>query len=108
MVREVRDDGKRAVTHYKVEKQFDDFALVRLKLDTGRTHQIRVHMSYIGHPLLGDSLYGKEIANNHGMERAALHACELLFLQPISGRELRFLAPIPDDMKMVIKNEELF
>jgi len=108
MVREVRDDGKRAVTHYKVEKQFDDFALVRLKLDTGRTHQIRVHMSYLGHPLLGDSLYGKEIANNHGMERAALHACELLFLQPISGQELRFLAPIPDDMKMVIKNEELF
>lgn len=106
MVREVRADGKRAVTHYSVEKQFKDFALVRLKLDTGRTHQIRVHMSYIGHPLLGDSLYGREIENSHGMKRAALHACSLSFLQPVSEKSLFFSAKMPDDMKTVIENEE--
>ena len=104
MIREVREDGKRAVTHYSVEKQFDDFALVKLKLDTGRTHQIRVHMSHSGHPLLGDSLYGKGIKNNHGMNRTALHARSLSFLQPVEEKQLVFTAEIPDDMKAVIKS----
>lgn len=99
MIREVREDGKEAVTHYKVEKQFEDYALVRLKLDTGRTHQIRVHMKYIGHPLLGDCLYGEDIADHHEMKRAALHAAHLEFLQPITGQELKFEASLPDDMK---------
>ena len=101
MIREVRPDGKEAVT------QFEDFALVRLHLDTGRTHQIRVHMSHIGHPLLGDTLYGKEIKSNHGMERAALHAAHLEFLQPISSEKLMFNAILPDDMeKTIMKAEE--
>ena len=104
MIREVRDDGKRAITHYKVEKEFQDFSLVRLKLDTGRTHQIRVHMSYLGHPLLGDNLYGKDIQDNKGLTRAALHACHLEFEQPITGEKLSFEAKIPDDMKKAIEN----
>ena len=102
MIREVRDDGKRATTHYKVEKEFQDFSLVRLKLDTGRTHQIRVHMSYIGHPLLGDNLYGKEIEDNKGLTRAALHACHLEFEQPITGEKLSFEAQLPEDMQNAI------
>lgn len=102
MIREVRDDGKRAITHYKVEKEFQDFSLVRLKLDTGRTHQIRVHMSYLGHPLLGDNLYGKEIEDNKGLTRAALHACHLEFEQPITGEKLSFEAQLPEDMQNAI------
>ena len=73
--------------------------MVRLKLDTGRTHQIRVHMSYLGHPLLGDNLYGKEIEDNKGLTRAALHACHLEFEQPITGEKLSFEAELPEDMK---------
>lgn len=102
MIREVRDDGKRAITHYKVEKEFQDFSLVRLKLDTGRTHQIRVHMSYLGHPLLGDNLYGKDIQDNKGLTRAALHACHLEFEQPITGEKLSFEAQLPEDMQNAI------
>lgn len=102
MIREVRDDGKRAITHYKVEKEFQEFSLVRLKLDTGRTHQIRVHMSYIGHPLLGDNLYGKDIQDNKGLTRAALHACHLELEQPITGEKLSFEAQLPEDMQNVI------
>jgi 23S rRNA pseudouridine1911/1915/1917 synthase len=104
MIREVRPDGKEAITHYRVVKQFEDFAMVRLVLDTGRTHQIRVHMSYLGHPLLGDSLYGKEILNNHGMERAALHAAHLEFLQPITEEALSFEAKLPADMYNAINS----
>lgn len=98
MIRQIREDGKEAITHYRVERQFEDYALVRLRLDTGRTHQIRVHMKYIGHPLLGDNLYGKEIQDHHGMKRAALHAAHLEFIQPLSGESLKFEAPLPEDM----------
>jgi 23S rRNA pseudouridine1911/1915/1917 synthase len=99
MIREVHPEGKNAVTHYRVEKQYDDYALVRLKLDTGRTHQIRVHMAYIGHPLIGDNFYGKEIPDNHGLTRAALHAARLEFLQPITCDKIVVEAKLPDDMQ---------
>ena len=102
MIRKVMESGKEAITHYKVEQQFEDYALVRLHLDTGRTHQIRVHMKYIGHPLLGDSLYGKDIPDKHGMKRAALHAVHLEFLQPVTGKELVFEADIPEDMAALL------
>ena len=103
MIRKVMESGKKAITHYRVEEQFEDYALVRLHLDTGRTHQIRVHMEYLGHPLLGDSLYGKEIPDMHGMKRAALHASHLEFLQPVTGKELVYDADLPDDMKALLK-----
>ncbi len=102
MIRKVMPEGKEAITHYQVEKEFDGYSLVRLHLDTGRTHQIRVHMSYIGHPLLGDNLYGKEIKDSHGMTRAALHAAHLEFIQPITGKELKFDADFPEDMKRLV------
>lgn len=102
MIREVRPDGKEAVTHYRVIRQFDDYALIRLHLDTGRTHQIRVHMAYIGHPLLGDNLYGKEIPDSHGLSRAALHAAHLEFKQPITGEDMSFEAPLPEDMARLV------
>ena len=102
MIRKVMESGKQAVTHYRLIRQFDDYALIRLHLDTGRTHQIRVHMSYIGHPLLGDNLYGKEIPDNHGMTRAALHAAHLEFRQPITGQDMSFDADLPEDMAGLI------
>lgn len=102
MIRKVMPEGKEAITHYKVEAEFEGYSLVRLHLDTGRTHQIRVHMSYIGHPLLGDNLYGKEIKDSHGMTRAALHAAHLEFVQPITGEELKFDADFPEDMKRLV------
>ena len=102
MLREVRPDGKPAITHYSVEKQYENYALLRLKLDTGRTHQIRVHMSYIGHPLLGDTLYGREAVSTYGLARTALHGSKLEFTQPITGEHLEFVAPIPEDMAAIL------
>ena len=102
MVREVRPDGKEAITHYEVVKQYERYALIRLWLDTGRTHQIRVHMSYIGHPLIGDTLYGHEREKDCTINRAALHAARLEFRQPVTGKELRFEAPLPEDMRILV------
>lgn len=102
MVRCVTADGKRAVTHFEVVRQLDDFALVRLFLETGRTHQIRVHMSHMGHPLLGDGLYGKEIADSHGITRAALHAAHIEFTHPILKKKMSFDADLPQNMKIII------
>ena len=102
MIREVHPEGKEAITHYKVEKQYEDYALIRLQLDTGRTHQIRVHMAYLGHPLLGDNFYGKEIADNREMTRAALHAGYIELNQPITGEKICLKAELPDDMLRLI------
>ncbi len=99
MIRKVMDTGKEAITHFRVEEQFEDFALVRLWLDTGRTHQIRVHMQYIGHPLLGDNFYGDTISDHHGMKRAALFAAHLEFKHPVTGDDMSFDAEMPADMK---------
>lgn len=102
MIREVHPEGKEAITHFKVEKQYKDYALVRLNLDTGRTHQIRVHMAYLGHPLLGDNFYGKEIENSHGLTRAALHAGYIEFDQPITGKRIGIKAELPEDMRELL------
>jgi 23S rRNA pseudouridine1911/1915/1917 synthase len=95
--RVVREGGDRAVTHYRVVRQYKDYALVRVTIDTGRTHQIRVHMAHIGHPLLGDPLYGR--GETGELKRAALHAERVVFRQPFSGEYLELKAPLPDDMK---------
>jgi 23S rRNA pseudouridine1911/1915/1917 synthase len=102
MIREVHPEGQEAITHYTVLKQYDDYALVKLVLDTGRTHQIRVHMAYLGHPLLGDNFYGKHNPDNKGLKRAALHAGHIELLQPISGEKIVIDAPLPDDMGSII------
>ncbi|MDF2155482.1 23S rRNA pseudouridine(1911/1915/1917) synthase RluD [Vibrio sp. CAU 1672] len=101
--------GKPAVTHYRVAEHFREHTRIRLRLETGRTHQIRVHMAYLQHPLLGDTAYGgraripsgasEELAAMiRGFDRQALHAAMLRFEHPITGEELEFHAPIPDDM----------
>ncbi|AXT69987.1 23S rRNA pseudouridine(1911/1915/1917) synthase RluD [Vibrio sp. dhg] len=101
--------GKPAVTHYRVAEHFREHTRIRLRLETGRTHQIRVHMSYLQHPLLGDTAYGgrariptgasQELTDMiRGFDRQALHAVMLRFEHPITGEELEFHAPVPDDM----------
>lgn len=95
------DDGDCAVTHYKRISAFGVYSLVELELETGRTHQIRVHMSHIGHPLLGDWLYGEE--NHELFPRQALHSCYLSLTHPVTGELLRLESELPDDMKSFIK-----
>lgn len=108
--------GKPAVTHYRVAEHFREHTRLRLRLETGRTHQIRVHMAYLQHPLLGDTAYGgraripkgatQELTDMiRGFDRQALHAVMLRFAHPITGEELEFHAPVPDDM--VIMTEAL-
>lgn len=100
MEQEVRPDGKPARTRYEVLEAGHGRALLRLELDTGRTHQIRVHMAHIGHPLTGDFLYGVE--DRALIPRPALHSAELSFLQPVTGERLEFSLPLPEDMARLI------
>lgn len=99
----VRDDGQEAITHYRVLNEFcnNDIAYSELliNLETGRTHQIRVHTAYIGHSILGDSLYGNK---SNLINRQALHAYKVEFIHPITNKRLEFIAPIPDDMKLLL------
>lgn len=94
------ETGEFARTHYRRLEYKNGYSLVSLKLDTGRTHQIRVHMKYIGHPLPGDFLYNPDYSM---IRRQALHSYRLTFTHPITGKELQFTAPLPDDMKLNIK-----
>lgn len=98
--REVRPDGANAVTHYKVMSVRGNHSLVRLELETGRTHQIRVHMAWLGHPLIGDFLYGVEDKSLIG--RTALHSWWLELTQPLTGERLELTAPLPEDMARLI------
>lgn len=93
--------GQRAVTHYRVLKRFGDYTLLELELETGRTHQIRVHMAHIGHPLLGDWLYGEE--NRDLFPRQALHSGFIRLIQPVTGENLEFLAEPPKDMRNFVE-----
>ncbi len=88
--------GKPSVTHYQVLEAFRAASLVEVTLETGRTHQIRVHMAHLGHPLVADPLYGGSPAA--GMLRQALHAFRLAFDHPATGAALEFRAPLPPDM----------
>ncbi len=94
------ETGEFARTHYRRLEYKNGYSLVSLKLDTGRTHQIRVHMKYIGHPLPGDFLYNPDYSM---IRRQALHSYRLTFTHPITGKELQFTAPLPDDMKPNMK-----
>lgn len=93
------EKGDHAVTHFFREQTNGKLSLVRLRPETGRTHQIRVHMKYLGHPLLGDFLYHPE---NHSMNRQALHCASLTFVHPITGERLTFNAKLPKDMKQLL------
>src|SRR5687768_7270963 len=101
--------GKRAVTHWSMVEPLDDAALVECRLETGRTHQVRVHMASIGHALLGDPVYGgaskkhRKILNELGFHRQALHAAELGFIHPVTKGRLSFASPLPSDMQQLFK-----
>lgn len=97
--RMITPDGVYAETHYEVLSEKDGLSLVKLRLITGRTHQIRVHMSAIGCPLLGDRMYGEE---SPLIGRAALHSACLDLIHPITGNELHLEAPLPDDMAAIL------
>jgi len=97
--REVCEDGQVAVTHYEVIQRLEDKTLVKLILETGRTHQIRVHMSSLGHPLCGDQLYG---GNENEIKRQALHSSQLSFWHPLLEKQLTFEAEMPEDMSELL------
>ena len=99
MERCIDEKGKQAITHYKVLKEFENYSLVQCTLETGRTHQIRLHMSSIGHPLLGDTLYG---TSSPLISRQALHSYKIKFIHPITKKELELTAKIPQDIKNCI------
>ncbi len=100
--------GRPAVTHFVVEREYGDCALLEVELVTGRTHQIRVHLSYIGHPVAGDREYGVRgaLERETGLERQFLHACRLSFPHPGSGEELSFASPLPGDLEGVLNGLE--
>lgn len=91
----VEDGGYESITHYKVLERYNGYTLIQLKLETGRTHQIRVHMNHIGHPILGDSLYDEE---SPFIARQALHAFKLVFNHPMTQEKMELEAHMPDDI----------
>lgn len=102
--RMVHDSGQHAITSYKLLKGLSNASLVELTLLTGRTHQIRVHLAHIGHPLLGDDLYG---GSREFIERQALHAARLSFSHPVSGKIIDVSSPLPIDLLQLIKMLEI-
>lgn len=97
--------GKEAITHYKVLQRYDKYTLLEIKIDTGRTHQIRVHMAYIGHPVVGDMQYSNG-KNEFGIEGQMLHSKYLEFEHPITGKRLKLEAPLPEYFEQVLKELE--
>ncbi|MCP3675015.1 MAG: 23S rRNA pseudouridine(1911/1915/1917) synthase RluD [Gammaproteobacteria bacterium] len=109
----VIESGKPAITHYKVEEKFNHYSFLRVKLETGRTHQIRVHLAWLKHPLVGDPVYGgrlrlppkasdKLIETLRAFPRQALHATELGIIHPSTKQDVSWQAPIPEDMKTLL------
>ena len=109
----VRDDGRDAVTHYRLRERFRAHTALECRLETGRTHQIRVHMAHLKSPIIGDPLYGGAlklpkgatdtlVAELRGFKRQALHAETLEFLHPVSGEPVRASAPVPEDLQRLM------
>jgi 23S rRNA pseudouridine1911/1915/1917 synthase len=109
----VRSDGRAAITHYRLLKRFRSHTMVRAELETGRTHQIRVHLAHIGYPIVGDPVYGGRrripagaapelLAALAGFRRQALHAARLQLSHPVSGKEMDWEAPMPEDMTRLV------
>jgi 23S rRNA pseudouridine1911/1915/1917 synthase len=109
----VRSDGRAAVTHYRIEKRFRAHTLARVRLETGRTHQIRVHLAHVGYPIVGDPVYGGRrripagatpelLAALAAFQRQALHAARLEFVHPKSGKSVSFDAPLPADFRTLL------
>lgn len=99
-VRTVDERGERAITHWKALKNDGENTLLRVKLETGRTHQIRVHFASLGTPLVGDTMYGTP---DERISHQALHCCECRFIHPVKNEEIHFFCDMPDDMKKIIE-----
>ncbi|WP_062048090.1 RluA family pseudouridine synthase [Bacillus sp. JCM 19034] len=102
ITRTVTKNGKRAITHYEVIMHKPHYTLLSIRLETGRTHQIRVHFSYIGHPLLGDDLYG---GSKDLILRQALHCSKVTFLHPFTGKEVEVHSPLSEDLASLISTD---
>ncbi len=96
-IRAVGKQGDKAITHWKTLAHFENKTFLEIKTETGRTHQIRVHCAHIGHPLLGDEMYGAPLTEF--LQRAALHCREVSFKHPVTNEYMTFIAPLPEDMK---------
>ena len=99
----VNKNGKNAVTHFKVLKRFKNYTLLEVKIETGRTHQIRVHLSEIGYPVVGDTVYSNG-KNEWGIKGQCLHAKSLKFKHPITGKEMFIEAPLPEYFENILKD----
>ena len=103
LLRQADSSGRPSTTDFEVIQHYGDQAsLLRIRIETGRTHQIRVHLSYIGHPVLGDYTYGYRAQHNVVIERQMLHAFALSFVAPSSGVQVRLVAPLPEDFMSVL------
>ena len=98
-----RKNGKRAVTHYRVLENFDKYSFIECQLETGRTHQIRVHMASIGHPILGDDVYC-HARSGYKLQGQTLHAGVLGFIHPSTGEYMEFKAPLPEYFEKLLKD----
>ena len=99
------EGGRNAVSNYKTLERFAEATLLEVAIETGRTHQIRVHMAHIGHPIVGDTVYGRARRSRLPVEppRQMLHAARLAFHHPVSGKRLSFEAPMFDDMRQLLE-----
>ncbi len=97
------EHGREALSLYRVLEQFPQHTVVEIELKTGRTHQIRVHLKHIQHPVVGDPVYGSSSKNNLGMARQALHAQTIRFRHPVTQQEMTFSTELPDDMRAIIE-----
>lgn len=102
----VTKNGKQAITHFKVLKRYPKYTLLEIKIDTGRTHQIRVHMAEIGHPVIGDMVYSNG-KNSFGVEGQMLHAKSLEFTHPITGKPMHLTAELPQYFRDILEGEEI-
>ena len=98
----VVEGGRQAITHVEVQREFKEHSLVQLTLETGRTHQIRVHMQYMGHPVLGDLVYAPK-RPDHGLQGQCLHAEHIAFIHPVDGRQIALTAPLPAYFEAVVE-----
>ena len=100
--REINPKGQTAITHYKLIDNYSDICLVEFKLETGRTHQIRVHSKHIGHPILGDTLYGNP---SELISHQALHSYKISFIHPLTNSKIEFLSDLPNDIKNILNKK---